>query len=134
MSLFFFIILLIGVALFASLLVCAAIVLRARRGGFSDRRLLGIPGAGLGGAAGDDGFQVAGRSVHTVARGGGKVRTAHPTSTTLRRECAWCGGFLGGDPASPQITHGICLPCRERTLAQAGLRIIPRSTQTATSA
>lgn len=51
----------------------------------------------------------------TFGRGKRNAPTAQtfsaPTPVTLRRECAWCHGFLGGDPASPQITHGICPAC-----------------------
>ena len=28
-----------------------------------------------------------------------------------RRECAWCGRFLGGRPLAKRVTHGICGVC-----------------------
>ncbi len=57
---------------------------------------------------------VRGTALLTAARGDRNVPPAQlspPTPVTLRRECAWCKQFLGGDPASPQITHGICPAC-----------------------
>jgi len=37
--------------------------------------------------------------------------------------CAWCGDYLGEiEPRDDyRITHGICGPCRDRWLAEAGL-------------
>lgn len=31
--------------------------------------------------------------------------------------CAWCGGSIGGDHKA-KIGHGICLPCKDRQLAE----------------
>lgn len=66
------------------------------------------PRAGAAGAA-----ELASRGSNAAERGGCNVRTAPLLPTTLRRECSWCGGFLGGDPNSPRITHGICPRCFE---------------------
>ena len=37
----------------------------------------------------------------------------------MRRVCAWCKEFLGGDEEATLVAHTICEPCRERELAQA---------------
>lgn len=28
--------------------------------------------------------------------------------------CAWCDKHLRGPEDAPQVSHGICMPCRER--------------------
>lgn len=39
-----------------------------------------------------------------------------------RVECAWCGRFMDGDPASPARSHGICADCLQVSdLAQVEL-------------
>lgn len=30
--------------------------------------------------------------------------------------CAWCNDFLGGDPSSHEVTHGICPDCAAAVL------------------
>lgn len=34
----------------------------------------------------------------------------------FRRECSWCQTYLGGDPESKHVTHGVCITCKEQVL------------------
>lgn len=44
----------------------------------------------------------------------------------MTRVCAWCGTHLPSDPSHDcdgKVTHGICLPCGERFVANTGVPI-----------
>ena len=36
----------------------------------------------------------------------------------MKRICAWCNKYMGGDPKSTIITHGICEDCAEKMLEE----------------
>ena len=37
------------------------------------------------------------------------------TCFRFRRQCAWCGKYMGGWPFARLTTSGMCLPCVDRT-------------------
>ncbi len=39
----------------------------------------------------------------------------------LKVICAWCGAFLSGNRSAEASSHGICRPCSEDVLAEAGI-------------
>jgi len=31
----------------------------------------------------------------------------------MKVECAWCGCLISGDEDDDDVSHGICIPCRD---------------------
>lgn len=42
-------------------------------------------------------------------------------SHELKRVCGWCQKYLGGPKDSPHVSHGMCEPCLEREMREAGI-------------
>ena len=38
------------------------------------------------------------------------------SGSNIKTVCAWCGAHMHGDPSAPDISHGQCEPCHDKTM------------------